>query len=56
MPGSQSAGALCQTAAIRQRLLNYLQRLILILHLNAVPSNGCLNFKTPVETFTSPKT
>ena len=33
MPGSQSVGALSQTAAIRQRLLNYLQRLYLFLYL-----------------------
>ena len=54
MPGSQSAGALCQTAAIRQRMLNYLQRLILICDLTHQPADSFSSFITPVETFTSP--
>ena len=44
MPGSQSAGALSQTAAIRQRLLNYLQRLYLFLHLTR-----CLRMAAPTS-------
>ena len=44
MPGPQSAGALRQTAAIRQRLLNYLQRLYLGLHLTR-----CLRMAAPTS-------
>ncbi len=39
---------------IRQRMLNYLQRLNLILPFNALPATRFFRFKIPVETFTSP--
>ena len=55
MPGSQSVGALSQTAAIRQRLLNYLQRLFLDLRFDASPADSFSSFKAPVETFTTPE-
>ena len=46
--------ALRLTAAIRQRMLNYLQRLILICDLTHQPADSFSSFITPVETFTSP--
>ncbi|MBR4086116.1 MAG: hypothetical protein IKK33_17755, partial [Lachnospiraceae bacterium] len=46
--------ALGRTTAIRQRLLNYLQRLILILPFDALHTTRFSSCKTPVETFTTP--
>ena len=54
MPGMQGAGALQRTAAIRQRVLNYLQRLFLICDLTHQPADSFSRFITPVETFTTP--
>ena len=42
MPESQCVGALSQTAAIRQRMLNFLQRLFLICHLT-----HCIRIASP---------
>ena len=47
-------GALSLTAAIRQRMLNYLQRLYLDLWFDAPPADSFSSYRTPVETLTSP--
>ena len=54
MPGAQRAGALSLTAAIRQRLLNYLQRLYLGLPFNPSHGDSFTSCMVPVETSTSP--
>ena len=54
MPESQRAGALSLTAAIRQRLLNYLQRLYLGLPFNPSHGDSFTSCMVPVETSTSP--
>jgi hypothetical protein len=46
--------ALRLTAAIRLRMLNYLQRLILILPFNAPHADSFTSFMIPVETSTTP--
>ena len=46
--------ALGQTAAIRQRMLNYLQRLILIVEFDASRATRFSSCMIPVETITSP--
>ena len=46
--------ALGQTAAIRQRMLNYLQRLNLIVEFDASRAARFSSFIFPVETFTGP--
>ena len=47
--------ALGLTAAIRQRMLNYLQRLILILPFNPSHGDSFTSCMTPVETSTTPE-
>lgn len=54
MPGSQSVSALRLTAAIKQRLLNYLQRLYLGLPFNALHTDSFTSCMAPVETSTAP--
>lgn len=56
MPGSQSVGALGQTAALRLRMLNfYLQRLIFVCVFTWSQSTDSFSiFSRPVETSTSP--
>ena len=46
--------ALRLTAAIKQRMLNYLQRLILILPFDASHADSFTSCMTPVETSTGP--
>lgn len=48
------AGLTGKTTAIRQRKLNYLQRLYLSLPFNALHTNSFTGCKIPVETFTTP--
>ena len=50
-----NAGITGKTAATRQRKLNYLQRLYLILPFNASHANSFTGFMIPVETFTTPE-
>lgn len=48
------AGLTGKTTAIRQRKLNYLQRLILSCDLTHLPADSFTRFQAPVETSTSP--
>ena len=54
MPGSQAVSNPGQTAAIKRRVLNYLQRLYLGLPFDPLHGDSFTSCMTPVETSTSP--